>query len=111
MVRHVLASMSIYLLAATVVPKKVVAMVSSLIANFFWGSYEGKVKRKWVSWQRISRPTEEGGLGVRDLEENIRCLRIKSLWSIRAPSNGLYVLEGMRELHSRTSGQFRVEGG
>ncbi|OVA07571.1 hypothetical protein BVC80_669g5 [Macleaya cordata] len=69
MIRHVLSSMSVYLLSTVAVPKRVLAMVNRMIATFFWGSSEERAKRNWVAWANLCTPLPEGGLGVRNLEE------------------------------------------
>ncbi|OVA11801.1 hypothetical protein BVC80_637g3 [Macleaya cordata] len=58
-----------------------------MIANFFWGSFEGKPKRNWVSWDNICTPLVEGGLGVRNLKDMVRSFRLKSLWGVIANSS------------------------
>ena len=32
--------------------------------NSLWGSDESKGKMHWVGWQKVTRPKEEGGLGL-----------------------------------------------
>ncbi|KAF5198564.1 hypothetical protein FRX31_011849 [Thalictrum thalictroides] len=58
LLKHVLSSMPIYLFSAFSVPKSIVKALEVLFSNFT----EGKKKRKWISWQKITRPTEMGGL-------------------------------------------------
>ncbi|OVA18537.1 Reverse transcriptase zinc-binding domain [Macleaya cordata] len=81
MIRHVLSSIAIYLVAAVAVPKIVLHNINKIITNFFGGSYEGKLKRKWVSWAAICRPVIEGGLGIRRLEDVVSSFRLKNLWN------------------------------
>ncbi|XP_058075727.1 uncharacterized protein LOC131224206 [Magnolia sinica] len=44
---------------------------------------EGKKKTQWVAWSKISRPIEEGGLGVRKLKEVLKALRRKMAWNVK----------------------------
>ncbi|OVA14271.1 Ribonuclease H domain [Macleaya cordata] len=81
MIRHVLSSMAIYLIAAVAVPKSVLLNINRLIANFFWGSHDGKPKRKWVSWDAICRPVLAGGLGIRNIEDVVNSFRLRNLWN------------------------------
>ncbi|OVA15314.1 Ribonuclease H domain [Macleaya cordata] len=81
MIRHVLASMAIYLLSAVVTPKLVLQSINRIISTFFWGSQDGKPKRKWVSWKTICKPVSEGRLGIRGIEEVVGSFRLKSLWN------------------------------
>ncbi|OVA12560.1 hypothetical protein BVC80_9013g9 [Macleaya cordata] len=81
MVRHVLSSMAIYLIAAVSVPITVLQNINRLIAKFFWGSHDGKPKRNWVSWKAICRPVWEGGLGIRNIDAVVTSFRLKGLWN------------------------------
>lgn len=53
------------------------AMLRNLFADFFWGSSEGRRKKKRVAWSKACKPTAEGGLGVRDIEEVKKALHMK----------------------------------
>ncbi|OVA09801.1 Ribonuclease H domain [Macleaya cordata] len=102
MIRHVLSSMAIYLLSAVSVPKSVLAKVNLMFSNFFWGSHEGKPKRKWVSWNSICKPVSEGGLGVRNIEEVRRCFRLKALWNaLTSKSVWSNFIRGKYGIHNR----------
>lgn len=82
LMKHTLASMPIYLLSSVYVPKRVLHQLKTIMTDFFWGEAEGKVKRKWVSWDSLCLPLEEGGLGLRDLTLMSYCFRLKSLWRV-----------------------------
>ncbi|OVA16535.1 hypothetical protein BVC80_7669g2 [Macleaya cordata] len=73
--------MAINLLSAVAVPKIVFQQVNRMISTFFWGTHEGKPKRKWVSWNTICRLMSEGGLGIRNVEEVVSSFRLKGLWN------------------------------
>ncbi|KAF5198247.1 Ribonuclease h-like superfamily protein [Thalictrum thalictroides] len=64
------------------VPKSIVKALEILFSNFIWGSTEGKKKRKWISWPKITRPTAMGGLGLRPLAMTLKAFRMKAAWNI-----------------------------
>ncbi|KAF5178687.1 hypothetical protein FRX31_031727 [Thalictrum thalictroides] len=82
LLKHVLANMPIYLFSAFSVPKSIERALEILFSNFIWGSTEGKKKRKWISWLKITRPTAMGGLGLRPLAVTLKAFRIKATWNI-----------------------------
>lgn len=55
------------------------AQLHRLICKFFWWSTEDGVRHSWVSGERLFRPTGEGGLGLRKLE-NIHAAYSYHLW-------------------------------
>ncbi|XP_008788907.2 uncharacterized protein LOC103706552 [Phoenix dactylifera] len=69
MVRAVLGSIPVYLMANTVVPKTVLLRIERLLRDFLWGSYGGGHGVHLVAWEQVCRPTSEGGLGVQSLIE------------------------------------------
>ncbi|XP_042958094.1 uncharacterized protein LOC122293629 [Carya illinoinensis] len=56
--------------------------IRSIFSDFLWGSSSEIRKRKWVSWNVICKPVEEGGLGVRDLMEVQESLFMKFGWKL-----------------------------
>ncbi|XP_042964017.1 uncharacterized protein LOC122298309 [Carya illinoinensis] len=82
LLRHVLSSMAIHLMAVLHVPNGVYRVLNRIMSSFFWGDVEGKGKRKWVAWKHICHPTEEGGLGIRDFEDVQRALHMKFAWRL-----------------------------
>ncbi|KAF5184868.1 Ribonuclease h domain, partial [Thalictrum thalictroides] len=64
------------------VPKSIIKALEVLFSNFIWGSTEGKKKRKWIPWKKITRPTEMGGLGLRSFAMTLKAFRMKATWNI-----------------------------
>jgi hypothetical protein len=67
LIKHVLSSLSVHLLSVLPVPKQIFGKINRLFSTFFWGSSEGRPKRKWVSWESVCRPVDEGGVGIRNI--------------------------------------------
>ncbi|XP_058111115.1 uncharacterized mitochondrial protein AtMg00310-like [Magnolia sinica] len=82
LIKHVLSSIPVHILAAVDVPIKMLQTLESKLADFFWGWSEGSKKFHWVSWRRITYPTKEGGLGIKPLREISAALRLKRAWTI-----------------------------
>ncbi|MQM14076.1 hypothetical protein Taro_047005 [Colocasia esculenta] len=62
------------------IPATFVKAFHRLLANFFWGSYEGSPKRHWKNWNVIAQPKESGGLGVINLHHMQIAFKIKMQW-------------------------------
>ncbi|XP_042969076.1 uncharacterized protein LOC122301760 [Carya illinoinensis] len=60
----------------------VMTALNRIMSNFFWGSWNGKQKRKWVAWEKICSPIREGGLGLRKLKEVQDSLFMKLAWNL-----------------------------
>ena len=41
--------------------------ISKMICRYWWNNQEEKNKCHWISWEKMSRSKEEGGMGFRDL--------------------------------------------
>lgn len=80
LIQHVLTALPIYTMNAMPLPVTIVRAFHRLLANFFWGSYEGSPKRHWKSWNTIAQPKECGGLGVLNLNHMQIAFRTKMLW-------------------------------
>ncbi|MQM05635.1 hypothetical protein Taro_038440 [Colocasia esculenta] len=80
LIQHILAALPIYTMNAMPIPTTIVKAFHKILANFFWGSYEGSPKRHWKSWDTIAQPKESGGLGVLNLHHMQIAFRTKMMW-------------------------------
>ena len=53
-----------YVMQSNLLPNKVLDGIDKVNRNFLWGSVDNKRKMHWVGWNKITRPKEEGGLGL-----------------------------------------------
>ena len=53
-----------YVMQSSLLPNKVLEGIDRVNRNFLWGSAENKRKLHWVGWKKVTRPKEEGGLGL-----------------------------------------------
>nr|XP_016496983.1 PREDICTED: uncharacterized protein LOC107815849 [Nicotiana tabacum] len=59
------------------------SQIEIVFANFFWGNLEGKQKYHWSSWKNLCLPIEEGGIGIRTLQEILDTFSAKLWWQFR----------------------------
>lgn len=81
LVRSVLSSLPTYLLTTLRPPKKFYKDMDKIRRCFLWAGTQqlqgGKCK---ISWARVCRPLNQGGLGVMDMVRQGQALRLRWLW-------------------------------
>lgn len=86
LLKHVLSSMPIHLLAGIPAPKGALDQLEKMLANFWWGGDEDKRKLHWISFETMCLPIQEGALGpptTRHFQDLSKAFRMKLAWSIR----------------------------
>ncbi|GKV45492.1 hypothetical protein SLEP1_g52564 [Rubroshorea leprosula] len=69
LLNSVLSSLLVYLMSAYLIPKGTLSSLDKIRRNFLWEGSKEEKKIKWVSWERVCRKKECGGLGVKDLRK------------------------------------------
>jgi hypothetical protein len=68
LIKSVLQAIPTFSMSCFKLPRGLCEHINSLIRSFWWGSKDGKRKPHWVSWEAMTRPLHDGGLGFRDME-------------------------------------------
>lgn len=79
MLKYVLQVKPTFLLQVLDQPKVIVMRLYRLFNAFLRDKNSKEAKLHWASWSKLCYPIEEGGLGMRLLEDHINALSIK-LW-------------------------------
>ena len=66
LVRTVLASIPIHILAVSKIPKHVINILDRLLHDFLWGSKMGKRLLHWVNWDNCIKSFDVMGLDIRN---------------------------------------------
>lgn len=83
LIKQVLQSIPIHILAAIYPPKTTLNCIKKEIADLFWGiDKEGK-KYHWSTWENMAYPINEGGIDVRLLEDVYTAFPYKQWWEFR----------------------------
>ncbi|CAH9117544.1 unnamed protein product [Cuscuta europaea] len=80
LIKHVLNSIPLHGLAVDSIPKRVIKILNSKMASFFWGYSSDKKKFHRIKWVNLCYPTEEGGLGIRSLTDIEKAFTLKLWW-------------------------------
>ncbi|KAK4383529.1 hypothetical protein Sango_2767100 [Sesamum angolense] len=81
LIKSVLTTLHTYWASAFILPKGVLKTLEKKMRQFLWHGSVGSRNAK-VAWAWISKPKEEGGLGIRSLTTTNQALMLKQLWRI-----------------------------
>ncbi|XP_074271105.1 uncharacterized protein LOC141595030 [Silene latifolia] len=68
LVQAVLSSLHSYWASMFVLPKGIIARIEATCRNFLWNNSADYRRVLLVAWDKVCRPKEEGGLGLKDQE-------------------------------------------
>ncbi|KAJ0540263.1 putative RNA-directed DNA polymerase [Helianthus annuus] len=91
LIRLVLSSIHIYWAGVFILPKHIICQLESMMRRFLWAQgkdIKGKAK---VSWDKVSLPKKEGGLGIRSIEDMNNALMVSHVWSLLTMRESLWV--------------------
>lgn len=83
MIRSVLGALPIHVFQVMDPTKGALRQIEQVLARFLWGSCYTSRKTHWINWQRICLPTDEGGLGIRNLADSVMAFSLKLWWRFR----------------------------
>ena len=69
---------------------KILDGIDRVNQNFLWGSLEEKRKINWIGWQKVTKPKEEGGLGLQFAKGRNLALLMKLNWRFHSKGEVLW---------------------
>lgn len=94
LIQAVLQSLPLYVLSVSAPPISVLNRLENMYVNFLW--FEG-YKHHWIGRNNLLKPVEEGGVGLRRLEERMQSFQLKQLWMIQT-KDSLWVAPQVHEI-------------
>ncbi|MCH92733.1 RNA-directed DNA polymerase (Reverse transcriptase) [Trifolium medium] len=88
--KSVLFALPVYFLSFFKAPTGIISKLESILKISYGGGSEEVKKIYWVKWDKVCRPLEEGGLGIRNLRVFNQALLGKWAWKIRSERRGLW---------------------
>ncbi|KAJ0814615.1 putative RNA-directed DNA polymerase [Helianthus annuus] len=90
LIKSVLESLPSYYFSLFKAPVAIINALESLIKKFLWGGNSDINKVHWVGWDTVSRPKEQGGLGIRKLGDCNSAFLVKWLWRYRQEGSAVW---------------------
>ncbi|CAI9095624.1 OLC1v1031613C1 [Oldenlandia corymbosa var. corymbosa] len=76
-------ALPIHVFSAIPPPKFVLREMERKCQRFLWSGPEGTTRKHWRSWERLTFPVSENGLGLRDFQGDIDALTVKLWWKLK----------------------------
>ncbi|KAL9690876.1 hypothetical protein QQ045_011288 [Rhodiola kirilowii] len=90
LVKHVLSSISSYWMRVLLFPKFVIKKVTAICRNFLWSGASSSNKNL-VAWKAVTKPKDEGGLGIKNLIIFNKALLLKQVWDLCRDKDALWI--------------------
>ena len=87
LISSVLAGIQLYWSAMFILPKSVLKQVAQSMARFLWSGNTVSSHGAKVAWDKVCRPKQEGGLGLKDIFLTNTVLNLKHIGSLLDPLN------------------------
>jgi hypothetical protein len=82
LINSVLTNLVIFMLSFFEVPKGVLEKIDYYRSRFFWQGEGHRKKYRLAKWDIICQPKEQGGLGIKNIEIQNKCLLSKWLFKL-----------------------------
>uniref|UniRef100_A0A2N9J3H3 Reverse transcriptase domain-containing protein n=1 Tax=Fagus sylvatica TaxID=28930 RepID=A0A2N9J3H3_FAGSY len=91
LIQSVLNSIQMFWSSIFILPKKVVKAIEQRFNQFLWKGQEGGKGGIKVSWDQVCLPKQEGGLGLKKVEDWNKAAVMKHIWNLFTQAGSLWV--------------------
>ncbi|GKC06817.1 hypothetical protein Tco_0998427 [Tanacetum coccineum] len=91
LIQSIMGSMHIYWASVFILPTRVLLDIEQLLRGFLWCQGNMRKGKAKVSWEAVCLPKDEGGLGVRRLDNFNKALMVSHVWKLLSFKESLWV--------------------
>jgi len=90
LIKSVLLAIPVYWAALTWVPKGILEKIRRICSRFLWDGTKESLVLPWVAWDKLARPKDSGGWGIKSLPDfslslasksGLRLITMENLWT------------------------------
>jgi hypothetical protein len=91
LIKYVMVSLPVYYMSIVILSTKNINELTTLQRKFFCGKLRSVRYLALISWDKICKPKDEGGIGVRDLKKMNQTLILKLVWQIASQDDKVWI--------------------
>jgi intein-encoded DNA endonuclease-like protein len=111
LINSVLSSLPLYMLSFFEIPRKVLEKIDFLRSRFYWQSEDEKKKYRLAKWSVLCQPKEVGGLGIKNIDSQNKCLLVKWLFKLANEEGMWQQILKRKYFRNKTIGEVQVKPG
>ncbi|XP_058767513.1 uncharacterized protein LOC131641227 [Vicia villosa] len=90
MIKSVLQSIPTYIMSLFLIPSSLIDEIEKMMNSFWWGHKRDRAKGiHWLSWDRLSMPKVDGGMGFKNLNAFNLAMLSKQAWRLTTNTDSL----------------------
>ena len=98
LIKSVMSAIPNHVMHGAVIPMNVCEKLDKINRDFLWGSTDERRKMHMVSWSKIVRSKEEGGLGIQEARAKNIALLSKLNWRMYHEQDALWVRSYLKNI-------------